>query len=162
LAEDFPGLPGYAWTAVRRRLDLAQYLVETGRAREGQRACAGAAPRLEQLAAPERREALKARGHLHASSGGWSKDAADLTRAIELGSVDMLGVWCPLALVQLGAGRTDEYRALCEKMLERSEDYLIVGICGLAPEAVADLTRPVRIAERLVARGPENAGYLAS
>ena len=57
-----------------------------------------------------------------------------------------------------------EYRSLCERMLERfgrTENLWVVAACTLTPKAVADLSRPVRIAEKLAARQPRNAECLA-
>jgi len=87
---------------------------------------------------------------------------ANFTQAIELGSKDVWGVWYPLALVHLSTGRTAEYRALCETLLERfgqsnDPDLWVVNICKLAPDAVADPARPVQIAEKMLARDPHNA-----
>jgi tetratricopeptide (TPR) repeat protein len=61
------------------------------------------------------------------------------------------------------AGRTHEYRSLCERLLERFErapHHYVVIICKLAPGAVADLSPPIRAAERLVDREPQNAEYI--
>jgi tetratricopeptide (TPR) repeat protein len=161
LVKDFPTLPGYLATAIDRRLQLAQFLVEAGRAHPARRISDDTTATLEKLAARDRLQALKMRGHFHAVLGEWDKAAANLMKAIELGSDDVFGVWCPLAFMHLSAGRTDEYRSLCEKMLERSDSHWIVGICTLTPNAVADLTRLVRIAEKLVSREPKNADYMA-
>jgi tetratricopeptide (TPR) repeat protein len=160
LAADFPRLPGYRWTAIDRRCALAGFLVETGRVPEALRVFAATAGLIEKLAPPDRARAMMARGHFYAGLGDWNKATAAWTKAIELGSDDVLGVWCPLALVQLAAGRTDEYRSLCEKMLKHSENHWVIGICTLAPKAVADPSRPVRIAEKLVAREPKNAACI--
>jgi eukaryotic-like serine/threonine-protein kinase len=87
---------------------------------------------------------------------------ANFAKAIELGSRDVWGVWYPLALLHLSTGRTKEYRMLCETLLKRfgqvnDPDFWVVIICKLAPDAVADLTRPVQIAEKMLARNPHNA-----
>jgi tetratricopeptide (TPR) repeat protein len=164
LANDFPTLPGYAATAVDRRLHLAQFLAETGRAEEAQQVYDRAAAQGARLPAPQRAQALILRGHFHAGLGQWDKAAADFTRAIELGSDDIFGAWCALAVLHLHAGRTDDYRSLCERLLERfdrKESLWLVATCALAPRAVADLSGPVRIAEKLVARQPKNAEHLA-
>ncbi len=163
LADDFPTLPGYRWTAVDRRRVLAEFLAETGHVPEAQQVYAGAARTLETLAAPERSKALTARGHFYGQLGEWDKAAADFTKAIELGSEDVLGAWYPLAVLHLHAHRIKEYRDLCEQLLKRlgpSEQHYVVIVCKLAPDAVADLSRPVQIGEKLVAREPENAEYL--
>src|SRR5205085_12378779 len=71
-------------------------------------------------------------------------------------------IWYPLALLRLSTGRTKEYRLLCATLLERfgeanDPDRWVVAICNLAPDAVADLARPVQIAEKMLARDPHNA-----
>src|SRR5205807_9755784 len=93
---------------------------------------------------------------------------ASLSKAVELRSSDFWGVWYPLALLHLNIGRTKEYRLLCETLLDRfgradDPDLWVVRICRLAPDAVADLARPVQIAEKSLARHPhdtELAGVL--
>jgi tetratricopeptide (TPR) repeat protein len=163
LAADFPALPGFRPTAVERRHQLAQFLAEAGRPEEAKEVYGLAAALLEELAAPEKSQALKRRCHFYAGLAEWDKAAADLTKAIELGSEDVLGVWYPLAVLHLRAGRTDEYRSLCGRLLKRlgpsGHEYIVI-ICKLAPDAVADLSQPVHIADKLVAREPENAEYL--
>jgi tetratricopeptide (TPR) repeat protein len=163
LADDFPTLPGYRWTAVGYHRILAEFLAGMGRIPEAQQVYAAAAERLETLPAPDRSKALMARGHFYGRLGEWDRATADFTRAIELGSEDVWGVWYPLAVLHLRAHRTRDYRALCEQLLKQlghSEEHHIVIICKLAPDAVADLSRPVQIAEKVVAREPQNAEYL--
>ena len=87
---------------------------------------------------------------------------ASLSKAVELRSEDLWGVWYPLALLHLSTGRTEEYRTLCETLLEHfgqadDPDLWVVRICRLAPDAAADLARPVRIAEKSLARHPHDA-----
>jgi serine/threonine protein kinase len=87
---------------------------------------------------------------------------ASLSRVVELGSEDFWGVWYPLALLHLSTGRSKEYRTLCETLLERfgqadDPDPWVVRICRLAPDAVADPARPVQIAEKSLARHPQDA-----
>jgi serine/threonine protein kinase len=86
----------------------------------------------------------------------------NFSKAVELGSRDLWGVWYPLALLHLSTGRTKEYHVLCEKLLERfgqsdDPDRWVVNICKLAPDAVDDLARPVQIAETMLAQDPHNA-----
>jgi serine/threonine protein kinase/Tfp pilus assembly protein PilF len=163
LAVDFPTLPGYRWTAVDRRRILAEFLAETGRVPEAQQVYDGAEATLQTLPAGEKAGALKGRGHFYARLGQWDRASADFTKAIELGSEDVHWVWYPLAVLHLRGQRTKEYRDLCEQLLKRvgrPEQRFVVIICKLAPNAVADLSRPVQIAEKLVAREPRNAEYL--
>jgi WD40 repeat protein/tRNA A-37 threonylcarbamoyl transferase component Bud32/tetratricopeptide (TPR) repeat protein len=70
------------------------------------------------------------------------------------------------ALLRLRLGDIDGFRDTCERMLARraqSEDLTTLDrlavACAMAPDAVADLTRPIRLAEQLVARAPTNADY---
>jgi tetratricopeptide (TPR) repeat protein len=89
---------------------------------------------------------------------------ASLSKAVELRSEDLWGVWYPLALLHLSTGRTNEYRTLCETLLERfgqadDPDLWVVRICRLAPDAVADLARPVQIAEKSLARHPHDTEF---
>ncbi len=163
LVNDFPTLPGYRQTAVHRRHHLAQFLAEAGRVQEAQQVYDDAAAILEKLAGAERSQALKMRGNFYATLSEWDKAAADFAKAIELGSGDVLGVWYPLAVLHLRAHRPNEYRSLCEKLLERfgqTKNHWVVITCKLAPNAVADLSRPVQIAEKLVAGKPKNAEYI--
>jgi serine/threonine protein kinase len=162
LVEDFPTLPGYLATSVHRRLHLSQFLAEAGRDHEAQRISDDATAMISKLSASDRSQVLIMRGHFYAGLGEWDKAAADLTTAIALGSNDVLRVCCPLALAHLGAGRTNEYRSLCERMLERSESHWVVGVCTLAPDAVADRSRLVRIAEKLVAQEPTNVDFITT
>ena len=164
LANDFPTLPGYRATAVHRRHHLAVFLAESGRAAEAHQVYGEAAALIEKLAPAQKAKALTTRGHFYADLDEQDKAAADLTRAIELGSDDIFGAWCSLALVHLSAGRTDEYRSLCEMLLKRfdqTESEWVVATCLLAPKAVTDSSRPVHLAEKLVAREPKNADYMA-
>jgi tetratricopeptide (TPR) repeat protein len=118
---------------------------------------------LEKLAVQDRSKALAARGHFYGTLGEWDKATADFTKAIELGSRDVVGVWYPLAVLHLRAQRTNEYRDLCEHLLKQfgqSEEHYVVIICKLAPDAVTELSWPVQIAERLVVRVPQNAEYM--
>jgi tetratricopeptide (TPR) repeat protein len=87
---------------------------------------------------------------------------ASLSKAVELRSKDFWAVWYPLALLHLSTGRTKDYRTLCETLLERfgqanDPDLWVGRICGLAPDAVADLARPVQIAEKNLAPHPHDA-----
>jgi serine/threonine protein kinase/Tfp pilus assembly protein PilF len=163
LVNDFPTLPGYRQTAVHRRHHLAHFLAGTGRPGEARQVYDKANLILEQLAPPQQAQALKGRGHFYAVLGEWDRAAADFTRAIELGSNDVLGIWYPLAVLHLRAKHQTAYRTLCARLLERrfgpEENRWVVVICKLAPDAVADLEQPVEIAKKLAAREPRNAEY---
>jgi tetratricopeptide (TPR) repeat protein len=145
----------------RTQVHLVEMLAQRGKHDEAAEVAADL--RVEGLAEPERSTALKVRGHLYAGLGAWDKADADLAKAIEIGSDDVPGVWHPLAVLHLRAHRTKEYRCLCEKLLAshgQKEDSWVVITCKLAPNAIADLSQPVHIAEKLVAKEPGNAEYL--
>jgi tetratricopeptide (TPR) repeat protein len=97
------------------------------------------------------------RGHAQAESGHWERAATDFATAIELGAVDP-DVWYCLALARLARGDAEGYRAACAGLLQRfgastdtpTADW-VAWTCALAPDAVADLARPVALAEGAIA-----------
>jgi tetratricopeptide (TPR) repeat protein len=101
-------------------------------------------------------------GRTQEAKGIFDRAIENFSKAVELGSNDMRGVWYPLALLHLSTGRTEKYRALCETLLERfgrtnDPDFWVIIICKLAPDAVADLARPVQLAEQGMAQHPHDA-----
>jgi eukaryotic-like serine/threonine-protein kinase len=163
LANAFAMLPGYQQTAVNRRHHLARFLAESGRVQEALEVYDQATAILEKLAGAEKLQALKARALFYGGAGQWDKATADFAKAIDLGSDDVMGIWYPLAVLHLRAQHTKEYRTLCERLLKQPrqpEHHFVVIICKLAPNAVADLSQPVQIAEKQVAREPQNAEYI--
>jgi WD40 repeat protein/Flp pilus assembly protein TadD len=106
------------------------------------------------------------RGHAHAGLGDWPRAAADYARAIDLGANEDR-VWRKYALVQLARGDTEGYRNTCATLLRlfaRTTDPEVANnvawTCVLTPQAVTDPTRPVRLAEKAVARRPRDANSL--
>jgi tetratricopeptide (TPR) repeat protein len=106
------------------------------------------------------------RGDAHAGLREWQKAAADYARAIALGSDDPQ-LWMRQALAWLAAGDLGGYRKTCAAALERlgeakdsEEMNMVAWICALGPNAVADFTRPVRLAEKAVASDPNDAGLI--
>jgi WD40 repeat protein/tetratricopeptide (TPR) repeat protein len=103
------------------------------------------------------------RGHAHAILGRWPEAAADFRRALEGGS-ERTDASCRLALAILGSGDAAAYAAACEDLitrLEREEPSASAAeqgawACVLAPRALADPTRLIRLAERAVALAPRN------
>jgi WD40 repeat protein/tetratricopeptide (TPR) repeat protein len=79
------------------------------------------------------------RGRAHAERGAWDRARADFGRATALAPEDREG-WRRLALADLGAGRTDAYRATCARVL---------GFLQPAPEAA--------LASYLLTPSPGNA-----
>jgi tetratricopeptide (TPR) repeat protein len=104
------------------------------------------------------------RGELAALASDWDTARSDHAKAAESGSDDVFGVWYPLALLDLRTGRGGDYRALCEDLLKRCEQtsdpgtaFWTIVTCKLAPDAVRDRARLVRLAEKHLASDPGNA-----
>ena len=123
LVNDFPKLPGYPETAVDRRRHLAQFLLEARRPKEAQQVYEEASTILEKLAAPEKAKALKARAHFYASLGEWVKAADDFTKAIELGSDDVVGIWFRPVVSHLSADRT-AYGLILQRLYRDAEELI--------------------------------------
>jgi hypothetical protein len=99
-----------------------------------------------------------------ALASDWDTVRSDYAKRAESGSEDVFGVWYPLALLDLWTGRTIDYRALCEDLLKRCEQanapstaFWTIVTCKLAPDAVRDRARLVRLAENHLASDPGNA-----
>jgi WD40 repeat protein/Flp pilus assembly protein TadD len=106
------------------------------------------------------------RGYVHAEQGQWQQAAADFARAIDL---DQNAPWAlnGLAAVRLAVADEAGYRSVCATFLKRfgqttdpREANTIAWTCVLTPKAVADLTRPVLLAEKAVASNPRDANSL--
>jgi tetratricopeptide (TPR) repeat protein len=72
-----------------------------------------------------------------------------------------------LALIQLATGRRDDYRQDCAAMLQRfgqtdivSNGYWTAWTCALAPEAVADWSKPIALADKAAKDKPKLTQYL--
>ena len=84
--------------------------------------------------------------------------ADDLRWLADSGSDDFYEVWYPLALLDLATGRRN-YRAVCKGLLARQgqaerPSTWAVRTLTMAPDAVADPSEPVRLAEKLLAANP--------
>jgi tetratricopeptide (TPR) repeat protein len=95
--------------------------------------------------------------------GQWEQAAAAFEQLTRL-QADCLSAWYCLALLSLQRGDRAEYRKACARMLERfgespSADaaYWTAWSCVLAPDAVADWTKPLQLAEK--ARADDGKGY---
>jgi tetratricopeptide (TPR) repeat protein/serine/threonine protein kinase/formylglycine-generating enzyme required for sulfatase activity len=93
-------------------------------------------------------------GHAYARSGQWDKAAPALARAVELHPSDVWP-WWRSATLSLHTGDFEGYRRACREMIERfgkTDDPTIashtVRVCLLLPDAVADLERAVKLADR--------------
>jgi WD40 repeat protein/tRNA A-37 threonylcarbamoyl transferase component Bud32/Flp pilus assembly protein TadD len=114
------------------------------------------------LAARPADESLHARrGVARARLERWADADADFV-AISGQGTDVFP-WYSHALLRWHLGDLDGYRTACAQMLERfdrtTDPYtlkMVTVACSQAPEAVADLARPLRLAEEAVAREPKD------
>jgi tetratricopeptide (TPR) repeat protein len=97
------------------------------------------------------------RGIARAELGRWVEADPDFVRGIEC-RADVF-YWFAHALVQLRLDEIEGYRKTCQQFLDQVEKidepsvtFQAANTCTLAPQAVMDLARPVRLAELLVAR----------
>jgi WD40 repeat protein/tetratricopeptide (TPR) repeat protein len=107
-----------------------------------------------------------ARASLYAELGQWDRAKADYARAISL-TDDFLEARLYHALLLLHRGDKAGYRKACATMLQRfgkttsaTTANSVAWACVLSPDAVTDLTEPVRVAEKALASDPKNANYL--
>jgi len=116
---------------------------------------------------PEQRP-VEHRARAQAELGNWSEAAKDFNKAIELGSD---GDWPEQAAAKtvLALGDTAAYRRSCADLLLRygkTENPQLANeiawMCGLVPDATADLPGVVRLAERAILLGHTNADYFAT
>jgi tetratricopeptide (TPR) repeat protein len=114
---------------------------------------------------PRHRSAWGQRGTAHAELGHWDKAAADFARAVELDADNvMLRYW--LALARLGAGDWAGYRSSCAALFDHFGQtdkhgvaHWVAWTAGLAPDAVKELGRPVKLAESALRSAPTNHSY---
>src|SRR5262249_57269769 len=102
---------------------------------------------------------LASRGYAQASLK-WAGPAADFAKAVAQ-QPDVLFLRYAHALLLLAERNRDGYRRACAEALKRfgpthERQYAAEAarLCVLAPDAVADPARPVRLAERSVADDP--------
>jgi tetratricopeptide (TPR) repeat protein len=102
------------------------------------------------------------RGEALAQQGRWAEVDADFAAAIERGA-EGVNPWYVHALLRLQLGDVEGYRRTCEQMLERfariadlESLQLAASTCSYAPEAVADLARPLSLAEKAIALDPQD------
>jgi Flp pilus assembly protein TadD len=103
------------------------------------------------------------RGVARARLGRWAEADADFAKATDRGA-DVFS-WYAHAVLRLHLGDREGYRNTCEQMLERfdktedrSTSQIVLHACTLAPGAVADPARAVRLAEKAVALDPKDSG----
>lgn len=158
------------------KLNAANVLLERGRAcidhpnqpevrRDGALLAAEAFDKAVALR-PDHSMARDVRGHFYCRLGLFEDAAIDLKRAYELRrpptEVRLDGMsydlWFRYACLRVWVGDLTGYREVCARMLEhleRSRDptmsnFWIAKTCGLAPDAVSDLEKPVRVARAML------------
>jgi tetratricopeptide (TPR) repeat protein len=90
----------------------------------------------------------------HAELGHWEMARNGFSKVVQLGPPDVY-VWRFLALARLGADDSDGYRDACASLLEQCAETgdrdTMAWTCVFRADAVADLSRPVELAEKAVA-----------
>jgi WD40 repeat protein/serine/threonine protein kinase/Flp pilus assembly protein TadD len=111
---------------------------------------------------PESAAYWTSKGFAFAQLGQPDKAAAAFEHATTL-KPDYALAWYYLAVLKLQEGDRAGYRKVCAKMLERFEPsgtvldaYWIAWTCALAPDSVADWTKPLRWVEKGHANGAKN------
>jgi tetratricopeptide (TPR) repeat protein len=106
------------------------------------------------------------RARAHEGLGEWPKAEQDYAKAIELG-VRTESVWSRQAWLRWAIEDGDGYRHSCTRLLQQfgktenpNEASSLAWTCVLAPDAVADPTLPVQLAEQAVKSSPKTSAYL--
>jgi tetratricopeptide (TPR) repeat protein len=96
--------------------------------------------------------------------------AADMDRVVDLTRKNPdpdPQMWHLQGLLALATGNRDRYRTVCRDMLAHfgqtqkfHDAWIVARTCTLAPDAVADLGLPVKLADRALARQRANPTYL--
>jgi len=117
---------------------------------------------------PKWTTAYIARAGAYLEKSDFDRAAADLSKAIEM-APDEASFWYWRGLARMGAGRLDEYRKGCAAMLQhfgQTEDaqaaHWAAWTCALAPDAVADSSRPVALARNAAKSDPTSIQYLVT
>jgi WD40 repeat protein/tRNA A-37 threonylcarbamoyl transferase component Bud32 len=86
----------------------------------------------------------KRRGQARAILGRWDGAIADFTKALEGAPADeRVELWNGVALAQVGAGHTDDYRQTCARMVEQLPKASDVPLVGMPFLAISPLNRLV-------------------
>jgi tetratricopeptide (TPR) repeat protein len=155
--------PEAAWAYLRRGLAY----VRAGEAQKAQTDYEQAVAQYTRAIQASARWALFAnRANAYAELGKWEKASADYAEAIQDEACDLITRYRH-GLLRLHLGDRDGYRKACGIMSDRfSKQENVAGtelalwVCVLAPDSVADLSRLVQWAERLLAAQPNNIVYM--
>jgi WD40 repeat protein/tetratricopeptide (TPR) repeat protein len=117
-------------------------------------------------ATPADTQLWTARAQAHVRLEQWDKASADFAKACQLAEAD-LQVWAHHALLRLYLADEKGYRQACAALLQRCDSAkdpptlsIVVRSCVLAPNAVADWKRVVRLAEKAAEGEPSNQDFL--
>jgi serine/threonine protein kinase/tetratricopeptide (TPR) repeat protein len=120
-------------------------------------------------AGSEQAEQVGKRAYDYAQRGEYGKAASEYSKAIQL-DPDHAGWWVLRAVAELADGQVGVYRQHCAEMLRhfgqrqnlaRAACYDICLACCLRPDAVADFSAALAVAERALEDAiPENGAYL--
>jgi WD40 repeat protein/tetratricopeptide (TPR) repeat protein/tRNA A-37 threonylcarbamoyl transferase component Bud32 len=115
---------------------------------------------------PKNQQASVARGNAHAELKQWDQAFADFSRYIELGTELNSVIWPRTALAKLAPADRAGYRQFCAKLLTRFGETTnanaannLAWCCALAPDALADLTPAVKLAQQAARREPPSHIY---
>jgi Flp pilus assembly protein TadD len=104
---------------------------------------------------------------LFARSGALERAAAGYARVFAVNEPEGIGPWLDYARVLLARGDTEAYRRLCARLLARPLTHRAehweaptARIFTLGAGAVADLTLPMRLAQQILAKTPNDDGAL--
>jgi WD40 repeat protein/serine/threonine protein kinase/tetratricopeptide (TPR) repeat protein len=116
---------------------------------------------------PDDSELLKLRADLYACCGKWAPAADDFAKLTDMEPSLYARPWLPWyrhALALLAAGKTEEYRTACARMLDHFKDtndaetaFFTAWTCGLGPDALPDVAPALRLADKALAQGDHNA-----
>ncbi|MHB8861531.1 MAG: tetratricopeptide repeat protein, partial [Pirellulaceae bacterium] len=105
---------------------------------------------------------------VQARSALWNELTGALSKLIEL-EPERADHWYQRCLARLGGGQVDDYRQDCNEMLQRfaqtdkaQDAYWVAWASVLAPDAVADWSTAVALAEKAVQSDPKSAMYLGT
>jgi tetratricopeptide (TPR) repeat protein len=93
-------------------------------------------------------------GRTHAARRDWAQAASSYSRALTRGPADDGHFWFEYAALLLLSGDSPGYTGACAHMIERCgkagglRSYHMARACTLAPESVADVSLPGRLAEK--------------
>jgi tetratricopeptide (TPR) repeat protein len=105
--------------------------------------------------------AYRERGRIHGGLCQWDAALSDYEKAHDLAPDDLPALAYPLGLLHLRAQQKDKYRQLCADLLARvgnrgnPNSAILIGIlCKQAPEALADLSLPLKLVAQALAQRP--------